>query len=232
LRASPATAPMSSPMPRRGSKASLIVPDSGMAYGPQADHADAMRRELGGEPSSECLLGGLRRTVASDQRDACPRVGCGDGHDHSTPLGSTGVRPPSIEITATRMGVRSDDSCSRAAIRWRIRLTESGNSADHPADGPAACEWPSDRSRLPGTSQVVPCPRFHTHEEATTMAVIWARGDSGKRTRATSTKRCGPALIMSGRRSRAGSGRSGDRGRRGDAERSEIGFPTGSAPRG
>src|SRR5215472_1323927 len=49
---------------------------------PQADHANALRCELGGEISSEGLLSGLRRTVASHHWEARPRVERGDGHDH------------------------------------------------------------------------------------------------------------------------------------------------------
>ena len=54
----------------RGPKASLIVRVSGMRLWPQSDHADAVRRELGGQIPGERLLGGLRRTVAAHQRDA------------------------------------------------------------------------------------------------------------------------------------------------------------------
>ena len=57
----------------------------------QADHANAVRCELGGEISGECLLGGHRRTVAAHQRDARPRVERGDGHDHP---GSVRDHPP------------------------------------------------------------------------------------------------------------------------------------------
>src|SRR6266511_623226 len=39
----------------------------------QTDHANALRCELGGEISSECLHGGHRRTAASHQWDARPR---------------------------------------------------------------------------------------------------------------------------------------------------------------
>ena len=51
------------------SKTSLIVLVSGMAVRSQTDHANALGCELGGQISSECLLGGHRRTVAAVQRE-------------------------------------------------------------------------------------------------------------------------------------------------------------------
>src|SRR4030095_6773814 len=48
----------------------------------QTDHANSLRRQLGGEHSSEGLLGGHRRTVASRQWETHPRVLRGGRHDH------------------------------------------------------------------------------------------------------------------------------------------------------
>ena len=53
---------------------------------PQTDHANAVRCELGGQVSGERLLGGHRRAVAADQRDARPGVQRGDPHDHPRPV--------------------------------------------------------------------------------------------------------------------------------------------------
>src|ERR1700730_3610613 len=48
----------------------------------QTDYTNAVRCELGGYVSSECLLGGHRGAVAAVQCGALARRECRDGHDH------------------------------------------------------------------------------------------------------------------------------------------------------
>ncbi len=72
-------------MPRssRASKASAIGAYLRHRLQPQADDANAVRREFGGEIAGERLLGRHRRTVTSDERDAGARVERGDRRDHA-----------------------------------------------------------------------------------------------------------------------------------------------------